>query len=203
MKIRSILVSLALLFATAAFAQGPRSSGGATASPSLINENGDNPSSPQSAKNAARKPAARADIINAKGEKIGTATFWAEKGGVGIHVDVSHLPPGTHGFHIHAVGACDPPDFKTAGAHLNPDNKQHGSKNPAGPHAGDLQNLEVGADGIGSAKVVANQVTLGDGMNSLFHPGGTSIVIHEKADDYMTDPSGNSGARIACGVIKK
>jgi Cu-Zn family superoxide dismutase len=101
------------------------------------------------------------------------------------------------------VGKCDPPDFKSAGPHFNPDNKKHGSKNPDGPHAGDLPNFDVGPDGTAKVSVVAPNVTLGDGPNSLFHPEGTALVIHEKADDYMTDPAGNAGARIACGVVQK
>jgi superoxide dismutase, Cu-Zn family len=104
---------------------------------------------------------------------------------------------------VHTVGKCDPPDFASAGGHLNPDMKKHGKENPDGPHAGDLNNLEVGADGTAKASFVDSKVTLGDGPNSLFHDGGTALVIHEKADDYKTDPSGNSGPRIACGPIQK
>jgi len=144
-----------------------------------------------------------ADLMDSKGQQVGTAHLQQTSGGVKISLTASHLPPGTHGFHIHSVGKCDQPDFTSAGAHLNPDNKQHGSKNPKGPHAGDLGNIEVAADGTVNTTVVASGVTLGDGPNSLFHPDGTSLVIHAKADDLMTDPSGNSGPRIACGVIKK
>jgi Cu-Zn family superoxide dismutase len=146
---------------------------------------------------------AHADILNAQGQNVGSAKFTATSGGVKIAVMVNQLPPGEHGIHIHTVGKCDGPDFKSAGGHLNPDGKMHGMKNPAGPHAGDLPNLVVGADGKGKAKIVAKGVTLGAGANSLFHDGGTALVIHAKADDYMTDPSGNSGDRIACGVIEK
>jgi Cu-Zn family superoxide dismutase len=146
---------------------------------------------------------AHADIINAKGEKIGTATLEPAKEGVKINLNVSQLPPGTHALHVHAVGKCDPPDFKSAGGHFNPDNKKHGSKNPEGAHAGDLPNFDVGPDGSAKVSVVAPNVTLGDGANSVFHPEGTALVIHEKADDYMTDPAGNAGARIACGVVQK
>lgn len=157
------------------------------------------------AASAQARPAqtARADIINAKGEKIGTATIAPAEQGVNISLNVSQLPPGTHALHIHAVGKCDPPDFKSAGPHFNPDNKKHGSKNPEGPHAGDLQNFDVKADGTAKVSVAAPNVTLGEGPNSLFHPEGTALVIHEKADDYMTDPAGNAGGRIACGVIQK
>ena len=171
MFLRSLVVLPALLCASAAFGQAPKS--------------------------------AHADIVNAQGQKIGTAHIVAEKKGLKIEVQVSQLPPGTHGIHVHAVGKCEGPDFKTAGGHLNPDSKQHGKDNPAGPHAGDLLNIEVKADGTAKATLLDTMVTLGDGPNSLFHEGGTAIVIHEKADDYKTDPAGNSGARIACGVIQK
>jgi Cu-Zn family superoxide dismutase len=146
---------------------------------------------------------AHADIVNAQGQKIGTAKIVAEKKGVKIEVKVAQLPAGTHGIHIHAVGKCEGPDFKTAGGHLNPDTKKHGKDNPEGPHVGDLLNIEVKADGTGKATLLNTTVTLGDGPNSLFHDGGTALVIHEKVDDYKTDPAGNSGARIACGVIEK
>jgi Cu-Zn family superoxide dismutase len=148
---------------------------------------------------------AHADIMNAQGEKIGTAMITAATEGVKITVKVSGLPAGDHGIHIHTVGQCDGPAFTTAGGHFNPTNAHHGMNNPQTPHphAGDLPNLTVGADGKATATMVDKNVTLGDGPRSLFHDGGTSIVIHAKADDMMSDPSGNSGDRIACGVITK
>lgn len=146
---------------------------------------------------------AHADIVNASGQKIGEAKFKQTSKGVSVALEVSQLPPGTHGVHIHAVGKCEGPDFKTAGAHFNPDNKKHGSKNPEGPHNGDLGNLTADAKGKAKAKFEDPNVTLGEGPKSLFPQSGTSIVIHAQMDDEMTDPSGNSGARIACGVIQK
>lgn len=144
----------------------------------------------------------RIDIINSKGIKTGTAVLSSIPEGVKMQVEVTGLAPGKHGIHIHQYGVCTGPDFKTAGEHLNPEGKKHGFNNPQGPHAGDLLNLEVGADGKGRAELVNKMVTLDkDKANSLLKQGGTSLVIHEAEDDYMTDPSGNSGARIACGVI--
>jgi Cu-Zn family superoxide dismutase len=101
------------------------------------------------------------------------------------------------------VAKCEGPGFETAGDHFNPDNKKHGTKNPQGPHAGDMNNFTVSAKGTANATVNAMHVNMGDGPNSLFANGGTSLIVHEKADDMKTDPSGNSGARIACGTITK
>jgi superoxide dismutase, Cu-Zn family len=164
---------------------------------------GDNPPAAPQKSSAQMAQSAHADIVNATGQKIGTATFSPSAGGVRVDVDVTQLPAGTHGIHIHTVGKCEGPDFKTAGGHFNPAAKKHGKDNPEGPHNGDLLNLEVAADGHGAASLLDANVTLRDGPTSLFQPGGTAIVIHAAADDYKTDPAGNSGARIACGVIAK
>ncbi len=149
------------------------------------------------------KATGHADIINAQGDKIGAAKLTETRTGVKIALNVSKLPKGVHGFHIHAVGKCDTPDFKTAGGHFNPEGKKHGLKNPDGPHAGDMQNITVSAKGTARTTITDPRVTLGEGKNSLFQSDGTAIVIHEKADDEMTDPAGNAGNRIACGVIAK
>jgi Cu-Zn family superoxide dismutase len=153
----------------------------------------------------AASKSAHADIMNAQGTKIGTANISASGGGVKIAVSVSQLTPGEHGIHIHTVGKCEGPAFTSAGGHFNPTSAHHGANNTQDPHPhlGDLMNLTVGQDGKAKASFVANGVTLGDGANSLFHDGGTSLVIHAKADDMKSDPSGNSGDRIACGVIEK
>lgn len=148
-------------------------------------------------------PQATADLRNAAGDRAGRVRVWEDADGVRILARVRDLPPGQHGIHLHAVGKCDPPDFATAGGHFNPAGKQHGLKNPAGSHAGDLPNLEVAADGRGGLNYVTRLVTLGSGPTSLFGPDGSALVIHASPDDEVTDPSGNSGGRIACGIIRR
>jgi superoxide dismutase, Cu-Zn family len=142
-------------------------------------------------------------VHDAEGKEVATASFAPAKGGVKVKVKAHGLPPGKHGIHIHAVGKCEAPDFKTAGGHLNPSGKKHGLHSPEGAHAGDLPNLEIGKSGKGSATFVAHGATLGEGAGSLLGPDGTALVIHADPDDGKTDPAGNSGNRIACGVIEK
>jgi Cu-Zn family superoxide dismutase len=147
---------------------------------------------------------AKATLVNNQGQKVGEAKLTQTADGVKIDLTVENLPPGVHAFHIHDKGVCTGPDFMSAGGHFNPFGKHHGLKNPQGPHAGDLPSLTVGPDGRATVSAVAKLVTLKEGeKNSLMQPGGTSLVIHEKADDDMTDPAGNAGARIACGAIIK
>ncbi len=140
---------------------------------------------------------------DSNGVKVGTARLIEDTDGVTIRLLLHHLPPGTHGIHLHAVGSCVRPDFASAGAHFEMLHRQHGRLNNHGPHAGDLPNLQVNAHGRARKIFVTKQVTLSSGDHSLFHPGGTSIVIHAGPDDEHTDPSGNSGARIACGVVER
>ena len=143
------------------------------------------------------------EMINTDGDKIGVATLKQETDGVNIAIDVAGLSKGTHGFHIHEKGVCELPDFESAGDHFNPTDMKHGFDNPEGPHAGDLPNLEVGEDGKVQESFVNEMVTLKKGEpNSLLREGGTSLVIHADPDDNVSQPSGDSGARIACGVIK-
>ncbi len=141
-------------------------------------------------------------VRDAGGRTVGTALLTPATEGVQVVLQASGLPAGVHGVHVHQTGLCDAPDFTTAGGHFNPTGRQHGTQNPNGPHAGDLPNLTVDASGRGTLNAVAMGVTLeGSGASSLRKPGGTALVVHAGADDYRTDPSGNSGARIACGVI--
>lgn len=143
------------------------------------------------------------DIMNAKGMKVGKARLRQVELGVSMDVEVNHLKPGKHGIHFHETGKCVAPDFKSAGEHFNPNSKHHGFDNPGGYHAGDLSNLVVGPDGSARAEFFDSSVTLEKGKpNSLLKEGGTALVIHEKEDDLKSDPSGNSGDRIGCAVIR-
>jgi superoxide dismutase, Cu-Zn family len=137
------------------------------------------------------------------GEDAGTATFRQEKSKLSIKVDLKNLPVGEHAVHIHAKALCDAPDFKTAAAHFNPENKQHGLQNPMGHHAGDLpQNVMIGEGHVGQASFKVDYLSLDAASpNSIIANGGPPIVVHEKPDDMKTDPTGNAGNRIACGVI--
>jgi superoxide dismutase, Cu-Zn family len=148
-------------------------------------------------------PAALARLVDDKGQAVGSAVFSQERGGgVRILVEVVGLAPGDHAVHIHEVGRCEPPAFESAGAHFNPTKAEHGTSNPRGPHAGDLPDVTVNTEGKGHMEVTAKLVTLNKKVPaSLLDADGSAIVIHERADDKRTDPSGNSGTRIACGVI--
>lgn len=139
-------------------------------------------------------------LRTADGKDVGTVSVREEAGGVVLTVAARNMKPGTYGMHIHAVGKCEGPKFESAGAHWNPDNKQHGIKNPQGPHAGDLPNLVIGAAGSGGSNFNLSAALHG-GLAPLLDQDGAALVIHAKADDMKTDPSGNSGDRIACAVL--
>lgn len=145
------------------------------------------------------EPGASGTFRNAAGDRIGVATIADTTGTLQVGVSVAQLDPGPHGLHFHAEGTCTPPDFSSAGPHFNPDARKHGRLNPDGPHLGDLPNLIVGADGTADTSFTVAMEPAVTGLSSL---GGTALVIHAGADDERTDPSGNSGDRVACAVIE-
>ncbi len=143
------------------------------------------------------------ELKDAQGKVVGRVILWDDGPGVRLDVQVHDLAPGEHAIHFHQVPKCEAPDFKSAGGHFNPEGKKHGFDNPEGHHAGDMKNFTVDAQGKADAHLENSDVTLKDGPHSLLSHGGSAIVIHAKADDYKTDPAGNSGDRVACGVITK
>jgi Cu-Zn family superoxide dismutase len=152
---------------------------------------------------AVEAPTATASLVDSSGTRVGVATF-SDSGGTGqLAVSVTGLTPGPHGMHIHENGTCAGPDFQSAGGHFNPDGKQHGRQNPAGPHAGDLPNLVVEDDGSADTTLSVAASLLGEGPASMLGTQQRSLVIHADPDDEKTDPSGNSGARVVCGVIER
>ena len=142
-----------------------------------------------------------AELKNARGESVGSAVLRQEDGRVRIVVQAGGLTPGRHGIHVHEVGHCEPPAFQSAGGHFNPLGKKHGLENPEGAHGGDLPDLEADASGRTEYVAVTDRLTLGAGPASIFDADGSAVVIHEKADDQRTDPSGNSGERMLCGQL--
>jgi Cu-Zn family superoxide dismutase len=146
--------------------------------------------------------AATAEVKSADGKDVGTVTLTQTRSGVRLSGSLKGLPPGEHALHVHSVGKCEPP-FTSAGPHFNPAQKKHGKLNPEGHHAGDMDNITVPASGNLPLKIVNKDITLEKGKpNSVFQEGGTAVVIHAAKDDYTTDPAGNAGDRIACGVVK-
>jgi superoxide dismutase, Cu-Zn family len=141
---------------------------------------------------------AQADLMTPGGEKVGTAVAEEVDGAIRVMVEAHGLPQGVHGTHVHTTGKCEGPDFASAGGHWNPTAHQHGKENPAGPHAGDMPNLSIGADGRDRTIFTLP----GGSYAQLLDEDGAALVIHANADDYKTDPSGNSGGRIACGVFQ-
>ncbi len=145
---------------------------------------------------------AAATLTRANGMPAGTVQLLASGTQLSLAVAVSGLPEGAHGFHLHTVGTCKAPDFSSAGGHLNPTGKDHGSMSPGGSHLGDLPNLQVG-----NSAVTSTTIDLDDDraqvLSWLFDDDGTAVVIHADPDDYKTNPSGNAGQRIACGVLKR
>jgi len=162
----------------------------------LVSCGGGADSEPQGGENIAR-----AQLIGADQASYGEAIIAEGDNGLLLRVDAEGMTPGTHGVHIHMVGKCEGPDFKSAGGHWNPLEKQHGFDNPAGAHMGDIVNLEVGSDGKGSLESVVEGATLKSGDSPMLDDDGAAFVVHAAADDFVTDPSGDSGGRIACGVF--
>lgn len=145
---------------------------------------------------------ASAPLKNAEGKEVGSANLTQTPQGVLINVSVKGLPPGEHAFHVHAVGKCEPP-FTSAGGHFNPASKKHGMMAPEGQHAGDMPNLHIPQSGDLTVEVLNTNITLEKGKpNSVYDADGSAVIIHAGKDDYKTDPTGDAGGRIACGVIQ-
>ncbi len=155
-----------------------------------------------SASLAAQGPV-KVEMKDGQGQSLGTATLSSAQGMVHIQLDLKGLKPGQHALHVHATAKCEGPAFTSAGGHFNPAGKKHGLKSPDGPHAGDMENFTVAADGTAKGMVMAHGITMGSEANSIFANGGTALVIHAGPDDMTTDPAGAAGDRIACGVIAK
>jgi Cu-Zn family superoxide dismutase len=148
-------------------------------------------------------PRGTATLHDASGRSVGVLNLEESAGGIRIVGDLNGLPSGVHGIHFHQIGRCDGPDFASAGAHFNPFGRKHGLENPDGPHAGDMSNVRTSAQGAVFVETLNPRITLDDASTTVFDADGTAIVIHAAPDDQHTDPSGNSGARIACGVITR
>ncbi|MDP2620954.1 MAG: superoxide dismutase family protein [Hyphomicrobiales bacterium] len=145
--------------------------------------------------------AAKADVADKDGKALGTVEFTQTPNGVLVRAVLEGLPQGTHGFHLHAVGKCEPP-FDSAGGHYNPTNAEHGFFSEGGPHAGDMVNLNVPESGAVTFETVTTMVTISGGENPLLDDDGSALVIHGGADDYTSQPAGDAGPRIGCGVIE-
>jgi Cu-Zn family superoxide dismutase len=142
-----------------------------------------------------------AELRDARGQVVGTASLAEVPGALKIVLEVRGLPPGDRAVHVHERGRCDPPDFASAGAHFDPENRRHGVLAPDGPHAGDLPTIAGGPDGTGRMETTTSRMTLGPGPTSVLDEDGSTILVHARSDDHQTDPDGGSGPAIACGVI--
>ncbi len=150
----------------------------------------------------AEDPSAGATLINSEGHEVGKVSLTESPNGVLLHAELHDIPAGTHGFHLHTVGSCTP-DFKAAGGHFNPTGKKHGFMAKEGAHLGDMPNIHVPASGALTFEFFLPEVTIATGETQLLDSDGTAVMVHAKPDDYRTDPAGDAGDRIACGVIKK
>ncbi len=146
-------------------------------------------------------PGAKTTLVTADGKSVGQVTLTQAADGLLVKASITGMKPGSYGFHLHTVGKCDKPEFTTAGGHWNPTEHKHGKDNPAGPHMGDLMNVEVAASGMATFEQKIPGAMLQGGDHPLLDADGAAVVLHAGPDDYKTDPSGNSGPRIACGVL--
>ncbi|MFC4257002.1 superoxide dismutase family protein [Altererythrobacter xixiisoli] len=144
----------------------------------------------------------QATLKHSNGLPAGTAQLFSKGDKVEIAIALTGIPAGVHAVHLHTTGKCDGPEFTTAGGHLNPHSRQHGTENPAGPHVGDLPNMTIGSSGAGTATATLTG-TQAEALAQIFDADGTAIVVHAGPDDYKTDPAGNAGGRIACGVVTR
>lgn len=149
-----------------------------------------------------QEPAATGTIINTEGTEIGSVDLNQFTNGLQIVTAAENLPEGVHAFHIHETGSCETPDFESAGGHFNPTDNSHGFQDEQGPHAGDLPNVYVSADGVLAVEHITDRMALTEGEVAVLDDDGAALVIHQDADDYATDPAGNAGSRIACAVIQ-
>ncbi len=145
----------------------------------------------------------KSSFVDSAGKSIGGVTLTDTPSGLLVDLDVSGLPPGEHGFHFHAAGRCDGPKFESAGDHFAPRQRKHGVHTAGGPHGGDMPNQFVGADGRLRATVLNTALTLKAGAASVLDRDGSALMLHAKADDYRSQPAGDSGDRIACAVIQR
>lgn len=188
MKTRALLTAAALCLAGPALAQGKAPA----AKEKAATKKEEKAAKPE----AMAGPTARAELKDQKGQTVGEVTFTATPHGALVKGTLSNLPPGEHAIHIHETGQCEPP-FTSAGGHFNPMKKSHGVLSPMGKHAGDLPNLHVGADGKAQFDFFAQHLT----VKSMADKDGSAVVVHAGPDDYKSDPAGNAGDRIACGVV--
>ncbi len=150
---------------------------------------------------SAEARSATAVLLAADGSRRGEAKVTEATDGLHVAVRAMGITPGVHAVHVHTTGTCTPPDFTSAGGHWNPTARQHGKDNPAGMHMGDLPNLSAGADGTGQIEFVIPGATLRTGSNAVLDADGAAIIVHAQADDYKSDPAGNAGGRVACGIL--
>jgi Cu-Zn family superoxide dismutase len=191
---RNLLAAFLVLSAAPAFAKG-------TPPAKPADKPAEKPAAAPPAATPPAGPSATAELKDLKGQKVGDALLEETPHGVLMTITLTGAPAGIHAIHIHETGKCEPP-FKTAGGHLNPGGKHHGIKNPEGKHEGDLPNIDVPADGKLEVQILAGAATLKKGeKNTMLDADGASIVIHAKQDDHMSDPAGNAGDRIICGVV--